>query len=69
MGADHTLNVAKLKPNEVAKKVEELLGGQPEITFECTGQEVCLQAGVYVSTYFLHLLRQQIQSIFIVLTS
>lgn len=49
MGADHTLNVSGLTPEEIAKKVEELLGGQPEVTFECTGQEQCLQTGVFAT--------------------
>ncbi|XP_022689184.1 sorbitol dehydrogenase-like [Varroa jacobsoni] len=49
MGANHTINVSDLKPEEVAKRVEELLGAQPEITFECTGNELCLQTAVYAT--------------------
>lgn len=50
MGVNYTINTRDLTPEQTAEKVQELLGGAPEITFECTGQETCLQTAVYVST-------------------
>ena len=48
IGVDHTVNVKGLTLEQVAKKVEECLGGQPDISIECSGQETCLQSAVYV---------------------
>lgn len=50
MGADFTIQVKNETPQEVASKVESLLGCMPEITVECTGVQACIQAGIYVST-------------------
>lgn len=50
VGADFTIQVKNETPQEVASKVESLLGCMPEITVECTGVQACIQAGIYVST-------------------
>ncbi|NXX99725.1 DHSO dehydrogenase, partial [Centropus bengalensis] len=49
VGADFTVQVTKETPQEVASKVEKLLGCKPEITVECTGVEACIQAGIYAT--------------------
>lgn len=50
VGADFIIQVKNESPQEVASKVESLLGCMPEITVECTGVQACIQAGIYVST-------------------
>lgn len=51
VGADFQLTVKKEDgPQQLAKKVEEILGAQPEITIECTGAESCIQTALYVNT-------------------
>lgn len=50
VGADFTIQVKNETPQEVASKVESVLGCMPEITVECTGVQACIQAGIYVST-------------------
>lgn len=52
VGADFTIQVKNETPQEVASKVESLLGCMPEITVECTGVQACIQAGIYVSTTY-----------------
>ncbi|XP_038139810.1 sorbitol dehydrogenase [Cyprinodon tularosa] len=50
LGADFQLTVKKDDgPQELAKKVEEILGAQPEITIECTGVESCIQTALYAT--------------------
>ena len=50
MGADFLLPVKRGDvPEEVAKKVEEHLGSQPNVTIECTGVESSIQTAIYVS--------------------
>ncbi|NXP75127.1 DHSO dehydrogenase, partial [Ramphastos sulfuratus] len=49
LGADFTIQVTKESPQEVASKVEALLGCKPEVTVECTGVEACIQAGIYAT--------------------
>lgn len=49
MGADLVLQVSQESAQEIASKVEGLLGGKPEVTIECTGAESAIQAGIYVS--------------------
>jgi len=49
IGVNYTINTKGLTPEQIAEKVQELLGGPPEITFECTGQETCLQTAVYAT--------------------
>ncbi|NXH22431.1 DHSO dehydrogenase, partial [Bucco capensis] len=49
IGADFTIQVKNETPQEVASKVESLLGCMPEITVECTGVQACIQAGIYAT--------------------
>ena len=49
VGADFTIQVGKETPQEIASKVESLLGSKPEVTIECTGAESSVQTGIYVS--------------------
>ncbi|XP_023579838.1 sorbitol dehydrogenase [Octodon degus] len=49
VGADFVLQISQESPQEIARKVEELLGCKPEATIECTGAESAIQAGIYVS--------------------
>ncbi|XP_057278107.1 sorbitol dehydrogenase isoform X2 [Pezoporus wallicus] len=46
---DFTIQVKNETPQEVASKVESLLGCMPEITVECTGVQACIQAGIYAT--------------------
>lgn len=51
LGADFPLTVKRGDgPEELAKRVEGLLGAQPHITIECTGVESSVQTAIYVST-------------------
>uniref|UniRef100_A0A8C5LXU8 Sorbitol dehydrogenase n=1 Tax=Leptobrachium leishanense TaxID=445787 RepID=A0A8C5LXU8_9ANUR len=47
VGADFVVQVTNETPQQIAQKVETLLGCMPEITIECTGAEACIQAGIY----------------------
>ncbi|XP_032870808.1 sorbitol dehydrogenase-like isoform X2 [Amblyraja radiata] len=49
MGADYTLKVEKETAVEMAQKVKVALGSMPDITIECTGAEICMQAGIYAT--------------------
>ncbi|XP_063305236.1 sorbitol dehydrogenase [Pelobates fuscus] len=49
VGADFALHVTNETPQEIAQKVETLLGCMPEITIECTGAETCIQTGIYAT--------------------
>ncbi|XP_075361641.1 sorbitol dehydrogenase isoform X2 [Mycteria americana] len=46
---DFTIQVKNETPQEVASKVESLLGCMPDITVECTGVQACIQAGIYAT--------------------
>nr|XP_039252292.1 sorbitol dehydrogenase-like [Styela clava] len=50
LGANFTYQI-KLdeKPQDVAKKIEEMLGGMPDRTIECTGAESAVQTGIYAT--------------------
>ncbi|XP_038606159.1 sorbitol dehydrogenase isoform X1 [Tachyglossus aculeatus] len=48
-GADFTFQISRETPQEIAGKVEGLLGCKPEITIECTGAESAIQAGIYAT--------------------
>lgn len=51
LGADFILPVKKeYIPQEMAKHVDDMLGGMPHITIECTGVESSIQTAIYVST-------------------
>lgn len=48
LGADFLLPVKKEDtPQELAKKVEEMLGCMPQITIECTGVQSSVQTAIY----------------------
>ena len=49
VGADFTIQVGKETPQEIASKVESLLGSKPEVTIECTGAESSVQTGIYAT--------------------
>uniref|UniRef100_A0A8C2NLL0 Sorbitol dehydrogenase n=1 Tax=Capra hircus TaxID=9925 RepID=A0A8C2NLL0_CAPHI len=49
VGADFILQISNESPQEIAKKVEGLLGSKPEVTIECTGVETSIQAGIYAT--------------------
>uniref|UniRef100_A0A2K6URB8 Sorbitol dehydrogenase n=1 Tax=Saimiri boliviensis boliviensis TaxID=39432 RepID=A0A2K6URB8_SAIBB len=49
IGADLVLQISKESPQEIASKVEGLLGCKPEVTIECTGAEASIQAGIYAT--------------------
>uniref|UniRef100_A0A2I3H2Q4 Sorbitol dehydrogenase n=1 Tax=Nomascus leucogenys TaxID=61853 RepID=A0A2I3H2Q4_NOMLE len=49
IGADLVLQISKESPQEIARKVEGLLGCKPEVTIECTGAEASIQAGIYAT--------------------
>lgn len=46
LGADHVLLVDTKDSQIVANKVIELMGGQPDITLDCSGTESAAQAGI-----------------------
>lgn len=49
LGADFQLTVKQGDgPQQLAKRVEGLLGTQPHITIECTGVESSVQTAIYV---------------------
>uniref|UniRef100_A0A8C5VKG2 Sorbitol dehydrogenase n=1 Tax=Microcebus murinus TaxID=30608 RepID=A0A8C5VKG2_MICMU len=49
LSASRLSKVSKETPQEVASKVEGLLGCKPEVTIECTGAEAWIQAGTYIT--------------------
>ncbi|XP_051898343.1 sorbitol dehydrogenase-like [Pristis pectinata] len=49
LGADFTIKVEKETPQDLAQKVEAVLGSMPYTTIECTGAEFCVQAAVYAT--------------------
>lgn len=51
MGADFLLPVRKEDtPQELARKVQAMLGCMPQNTIECTGAESSMQTAIYVSS-------------------
>ena len=54
LGATHTLKIERGQTEEqAAAKIEEILGGQPDRTIECSGAQFCVNLGVYVSLAIL----------------
>ncbi|KAM6943231.1 sorbitol dehydrogenase [Xenentodon cancila] len=48
LGADFQVTVNSAdEPRQLAKRVEDMLGAQPQITVECTGVESCIQTAIY----------------------
>ncbi|XP_074091402.1 sorbitol dehydrogenase [Macrotis lagotis] len=48
-GATFTLQINKETPQEIAKKIDSIFGGKPEITIECTGIESSIQTSIYAT--------------------
>ena len=53
LGADGILNVKDMKPEEIAAKIFEFFGCEPEVSFECTGANLCIETGILASFYCL----------------
>jgi len=50
VGATHVHKIERgQSPQDVAKIVEEKLGGMPDRTIECTGAESAIQTGIYAT--------------------
>lgn len=49
LGATHTLLVTSKDPQEMAQKVEEVMGEKPEITIECSGAPPSIQTAIYAT--------------------
>lgn len=50
LGADFLFPVKREDtPQEMAKRVEGILGGMPHISIECTGAESCIQTAIYAT--------------------
>ncbi|XP_037551372.1 sorbitol dehydrogenase [Nematolebias whitei] len=50
LGADFQLTVKREDgAQQLAKKVEDVLGAQPQVTIECTGVESCIQTAIYAT--------------------
>lgn len=50
LGADFQLKVERgVKPQQLAKSIEGMLGVQPHITIECTGVESSVQTAIYAT--------------------
>lgn len=50
IGADFLLHVKKEdEPQDIAKKVEGMLGCMPQISIECTGVQSSIQTAIYAS--------------------
>ncbi|KAJ8974405.1 hypothetical protein NQ317_014899 [Molorchus minor] len=46
LGADYTINTRNLSEEDIIKKVRELLGEDPTISFDCSGVEQCVRVAV-----------------------
>lgn len=49
LGADHTLLVNTGEPEELAKKVQEVMGGNVDITIDCCGAEPSIRMGIFTT--------------------
>ncbi|XP_068211893.1 sorbitol dehydrogenase-like [Palaemon carinicauda] len=49
MGSDRTLLVKGEAPQDLAKKVGQVMGCMPEITFECSGVDDCLRTAIFAT--------------------
>ncbi|VDK21558.1 unnamed protein product [Anisakis simplex] len=47
LGADYTLNVSGLKPEEAANKIVQLLGMSPDCAIECTGVTSSIETSIH----------------------
>ncbi|KIH44010.1 L-iditol 2-dehydrogenase domain protein [Ancylostoma duodenale] len=46
LGADHTICIDGMSVNDVRAAVIECLGGEPDVTIECTGVQSCLESSI-----------------------
>lgn len=52
LGADFQLTVKREDgPKQLAKRVEDMLGIQPDVSLECSGAESSIQTAIYVCDY------------------
>ncbi|XP_042893351.1 sorbitol dehydrogenase-like [Penaeus japonicus] len=49
MGADHTILVSSGDAEALAKEVEKVMGGMPDITIECSGAEPSIRLGIFAT--------------------
>lgn len=49
LGADYTLNVTSMEPNEVAETVEKLFSEKPNVAVECSGAASATQTAVFAT--------------------
>lgn len=49
LGANHTINVTGMKEDDIIAKITELLGQQPNKTFDCTGAQICVRVALKVT--------------------
>ncbi|XP_062926545.1 sorbitol dehydrogenase-like [Mobula hypostoma] len=49
LGADFTIKVDGETPQILAKKVRAALGAMPDVSLECSGAELCVQASIYAT--------------------
>ncbi|XP_068210885.1 sorbitol dehydrogenase-like [Palaemon carinicauda] len=49
LGADHVLLVNTGDAEVLAKKIQELMGGMPDITIECSGAEPSIRLGIFAT--------------------
>ena len=54
LGADHVIKVTTRDPEELANQVEGILGTKPDASFECSGTDFSMAAGIYVSVQNLN---------------
>lgn len=67
LGADFLVPVRKEDtPQELAKKVEEMLGCMPQITIECTGVQSSIQTAIYVSSIQSHAVNKKLHIAFFI---
>lgn len=65
LGADHTLLVGKEDTQTLASEIGSKLGGQPNITIECSGAESSVRLGIFVCNRINHNLSISINIIFV----
>lgn len=50
LGADHTLLIQKnMTEGDIVKKIKEILGEEPTVSFDCTGIEQCVRVALTVT--------------------
>jgi len=49
MGADYTILATKKDPQEMAAEIATTMGGNPDVTIECSGAAPSVQTGIYAT--------------------